>query len=216
MSGFRLGVQGDLHGIIKCFNDSKESCRLTDLYVQIGDFPIGWGQDSLLHEMDPTVYKVLGGNHDNYDVLSQWPHNLGDFGVFDLGDTGKKAFFVRGAWTPLFLYNAIPGINWWPNEELSREKMEACLDLWKQECENVEIVLSHDCPLNITHAILNPYGDSSDTIYSSNTSELLYEMWKYHEPPTWVFGHYHKKFEKMVGRTNFICLYIGEERFFDF
>jgi hypothetical protein len=202
-----LRLIGDIHCDLNKINNIKQSAHKYDLTIQIGDFGVGFGAEYYLKEIDSDRVKILAGNHDNYNLLSEYPHNLGRFGVLDCAD--KKIFFVCGAWSIDQAYRT-PNLSWWSNEELSFSEANDCLDLWDRVKDNIDLVISHDGPINVTQHILGSWPRET------TTGKLLYEMWKTKEPSMWRFGHWHKKFSKQIGHTEFRCLEINEEEILTF
>jgi hypothetical protein len=139
-----------------------------------------------------------------YDAIAEpefAPYFLGDYGLLPGSD--GKVFFVRGAWSIDKAYRR-EGISWWRNEELSYKEANDCLDYWEHNCSNVELVLSHDAPINVACSILKQYP------VETTTGILLYEMLKIHEPKQWFHGHYHVQWQKKMGNTQFRCLDINQ------
>jgi hypothetical protein len=203
----KLRLVGDIHGNVRVVGDLIDSCGDYDLTIQLGDFGAGFGTEHYLNDFDPANFRVLLGNHDNWDVLKKYPHALDRFGVLQLEDL--KIFYVGGAWSIDQAYR-IPGLSWWESEELNIVEHEACLELWKKECEDVDLVITHDGPINTGLQILG------EMPYQNRTNVFLYEMWRHHEPPSWRFGHWHKCWANQIGLTNFRCLNIDEEEVIEF
>ncbi len=196
-----LRLVGDVHGDYQALNELTQSCQFYDLTIQIGDFGIGFGAEKFLDRVSSDRLRVLHGNHDNWNILKQYPHDLGRFGVFEFA--GKQIFFVAGAWS---IDHALrtPGYDWWSCEELSYEEADQCLTLWEKVCNDIDLVITHDAPPNVGYHILKAF--PTDT----HTGRLLWEMFKIHNPPAWRFGHWHKKFQKTIGTTDFRCIDINE------
>jgi hypothetical protein len=113
--------------------------------LQVGDLDIyhyHWLESA---GVDPERHRFIAGNHDNYDLIGESPHCLGDFGVWSVPGFGD-IFFVRGAWSIDF-QRRTPGLDWWPEEELSEGKCAEALSLYEQV--KPKIVVSHACPRNI-------------------------------------------------------------------
>ena len=197
----KLRLIGDVHGNHNVIIDALQTCHQFDLTIQLGDFGAGFGAEAYLPLVSGDKFKVLHGNHDNYDKLISHPHNLGRFGVFDFA--GKKIFFVAGAWSIDQQFRK-EGVSWWQNEELSTKEAIECLDLWDAECKNIDILLSHDGPSICTQHILKAWPTST------HTGKLLDEIFKIHAPPVWRFGHWHKCFSIKIDNTDFKCLNINE------
>lgn len=199
----KLRLIGDLHGDPISINQVIQSLHKYDLTIQVGDFGIGFGAENYLKDkVTKDQLRILFGNHDNYQLLSTLEYNLGRFGVFEFND--KKIFFVGGAWSIDQEYRT-PGLNWWDDEQLSYKEASNCLDLWESVCKEISLVITHDCPYTVSHALLK------ETPHSTFTGILLREMEKIHQVPKWRFGHYHQRFQKNIGKTNYRCLSINEE-----
>lgn len=194
-------VIGDLHGQWMRHLQLIQNC---DYSLQLGD--CGFDYKYLIdNHIDPDYHKVFFGNHDDYNKFHQSPHNLGDFGKYELG--GVKFFFMRGGFSIDRKYRTI-GIDWWAEEELSREKMEEAIELYEQV--KPEIVITHECPREIANLIGNPnilreFGFDPNT-FTTRTSETLQIMFEKHQPKNWTFGHYHKSWTSEVNGTIFRCL----------
>lgn len=203
----KLRLVGDVHGDHQAINQMMQSCHHYDLTIQLGDFGVGFGAEAYLNNVSPDTLRVLHGNHDDPQLLAKYPHDLGRFGVYKFGD--KNIFYVAGAWSIDFKWRT-PGISWWNDEELSLKEAGECLDLWEKICNDIDIVISHDGPPHVTALIKGEYP------IETNTGRILYEMWKIHEPPHHLFGHWHKSFSKKINNTHYRCLSINEEFVFDF
>lgn len=196
----KIRLCGDVHGDNQVINRWIQDHQF-DLTIVLGDFGAGFGSEKMLNHADPDKFKVLFGNHDNYNILAEYPHNMGRFGQFEFG--GINFFFVGGAWSIDYEFRT-PGFDWWENEELSYKESNDCLDLWDEVKNDVDIVLSHDCPISVAHNILGFWPNQT------HTSALLQEMYKIHQPKRWYFGHYHKGKTINHQDTVFRCLNINE------
>ena len=186
-----LTVIGDIHGYHDSYLNLATSCKAT---VQVGDF--GFNYDCM-SGMDPDTHKIIGGNHDNYDVIGDCPNYLGDFGVTTVA--GIQFFFVRGE-KSVDAHLRIEGENWWRAEELDMKTSYAALEAY--EMAKPEIVISHGCP-----AEMIPFFATNTLKHQpSRTAQLLDSMWNVHRPKLWIFGHHHKSETLKVGDTTFHCL----------
>ena len=201
----KLRLKGDIHGDIHQIDGLKQDYLNYDLTIQIGDYGIGFGNhiDFSLNEFQSDRFKVLAGNHENYEILAQYPHNLGRFGNFEFG--GKNIFFVQGAWSIDYQHRT-PGLSWWATEELTMKEADECLDLWEEVKDTIDIVITHDGPPNVTMNFLN-----GRMPVETLTGKVLWEMWKIKNPPRWLFGHWHLSDTRKLGDTIFQCLNINEE-----
>lgn len=172
---------GDVHGkhdqYLKIINAHHES-------IQLGDFGFDYNCCRPNH-------MILGGNHDNYDLLLSHPNNLGDYGTY------RNIFFIRGAQS-IDRAARIEGQSWWRNEELSYTQLSQCIDLYSKV--KPKIVISHTCP----KFLMTHLGGRAD--WGSRTEIAMAQMYNIHSPQMWIFGHFHRSKLIMIGITKFICL----------
>lgn len=187
----QLRLIGDVHGHYEQYHRLLRKAHHT---IQLGDFGFDY---NTLSQVDARRHKVLGGNHDNYDDVGNWPHFLGNYGVYNIPGFGC-IFFIRGGFST-DQHRRTEGVSWWANEELSMAECYAAI------AEYVKIkptfVVSHECPLSIV-----PLVSASPHIIPSRTNQLLERMLKIHRPDQWVFGHFHKSWNKVIDGTLFTCL----------
>lgn len=194
-----IAVIGDVHQKFRPYNRILSKYEYT---IQIGDFGFNY---FVLDDKDSTKHKFFPGNHDNYDYCYEYPHCLGDYGSFSLDN--KDFFFIRGGFSIDKKYR-MPGVDWFPNEELNLEECNNCLNLYKET--KPDIVLSHECPDLVARLIGNPdvlreWGFNPET-FQTKTQILLQQCFEYHQPKLWIFGHFHKTWQQIVNNTHFICL----------
>ena len=194
---------GDMH----CQNE-KYLTKLDGVpySLQVGDLSI-FGFDFLTESgVEVERHKFIGGNHDNYNVIKESPHNLGDYGVWSVPEFGD-IFYIRGAWS-IDKKARTPGLDWWPEEELTNEECEKALELYKEV--KPKFVVSHECPLDIVQFVTNPmmthnWGFSQSVIHT-NTNRILQRMREYHAPKMHIFGHYHRKLDIVANECRYVCL----------
>lgn len=189
-----ISILGDVHGKYKRLH---EIIREKDRYpyiVQIGDLGFDF---STLDNVDPDEFKIVGGNHDNYDKIINIPHYLGDYGYTSLN--GVNFFFYRGAYSIDRQYRTI-GIDWWAQEQLKVEDFLKARELYRDV--KPDIVLTHDCPESIAPYVPPP----GVQIYQNTTNWALQELFNIHQPKIWRFGHHHRSWNMNVNGTNFRCL----------
>jgi hypothetical protein len=185
---------GDVHGK---YDRYHKIIRQTDRYpytLQLGDF--GFKYDTL-NNVDPEKHKILGGNHDNYDVVPSIPHYLGDYGYSSLN--GVDFFYFRGAYSIDRQYRTV-GISWWEQEQVGIEQFMKARELYRET--KPDIVLTHDCPEGIALMLLEP----GQNIYQNMTGWALQELFNIHQPKIWRFAHWHRSWRTTIGRTDFRCL----------
>jgi predicted phosphodiesterase len=186
-----LTIIGDVHGYQDSYLYLATGCPAT---VQVGDF--GFDYDCM-SGMDPDAHKIIGGNHDNYDIIHLCPNYLGDYGMANVG--GVDFFFVRGE-RSVDANIRIEGKNWWRNEELEMGVAYKAIEAYANS--KPDIVISHGCPAEmLPFFVTNP-----DKYKPSRTAQFLDAMWNEHRPKLWVFGHHHRSETLKVGNTTFRCL----------
>ena len=189
-----ITVIGDVHGKYERY---YRIIRQSDRYpytVQLGDF--GFKYD-ILKNLDPNYHKVLGGNHENYSVIKDFPHYLGDFGAAKVNDV--EFFYYRGAHSIDKQYRTI-GIDWWEEEENKIETFMQARELYRTT--KPSIVLTHDCP----EFMVPQYIGIHQRVYQNITSWALGELFNIHQPKLWCHGHYHLSKTTQYGDTTFVCL----------
>lgn len=186
-----MRIIGDVHGNHADYLELISNRRHT---IQVGDF--GFNYDAL-KEVDSNCHKIIGGNHDNYDIINNYPHFLGDYGNTELDNI--KFFFVRGELS-VDAHLRLEGVSWWRNEELSMSQAYQAIEQYSES--KPEFVISHGCPASIVeYFITNPA-----KIIPSRTSQILQSMFEIHQPKFWVFGHHHNSKSIKVGSCYFYCL----------
>jgi hypothetical protein len=203
----RLRLIGDVHGRIA---DYVALCREAEYTVQVGDLGFRHHYEHVIRQLEPAYHRFVPGNHDDYDQLP--PHSLGDFGVYTAGEI--EMFFVRGAFSIDKKFRT-PGLDWWPEEELSHEQLDAAMELYQQV--RPRLMVTHDCPLSVSRRVGDPdllrdFGFTKEP--RTRTQVALQTMLESHPPERWVFGHYHRTTTFEASGTQFSCL--GELATLDF
>ena len=194
-----LTVIGDVHGKIGDYTNllSEESIEYS---VQLGDMGFKSSYEELddsfsLESLDLNTlsHRFIPGNHDDYDNLPSYAYRE-PFGEESLG--GVDFFYIRGAYS-LDKVHRTPRVSWWEREELSIVESFEAADYYVKS--KPSIILTHDCPLQIT--ALMGYSP-----IKTRTGQLLQELFNFHKPDLWIFGHYHRSFRGTIDGTEFICL----------
>lgn len=197
-----LRLIGDVHGHYSQYIKIAQGAKYS---IQVGDVGFDYRP---LEVLDPTYHKICLGNHDNYEkfgtskFLCHTEHMLGDFGVYTVPEFGD-IFFVRGGNSIDKAYRHI-GLDWWPDEELSKKQMDEALELYISL--KPEFVISHECPGSLIVPAFGQKTWDGELLRPSMTAKLLDEMWSNHSPRRWVFGHHHKKWTETLNGTIFHCL----------
>lgn len=192
----RYKFVGDCHGKIESLLGHLK--RSEDLkIIQLGDMGLGFRGVDL-----PRLHSDFGfirGNHDSPRLCRMHPNYLKDFGMH------YEVFLIGGAYSIDWAHRT-PGSSWWPDEELSTEQLDKCLEAYAQR--KPRIVASHEAPQSIGEALLIDGGFRPEKWGSteSRTAKVMQRMLSYHQPEQWYFGHYHRDWTATVGGTRFRCL----------
>jgi Icc-related predicted phosphoesterase len=169
-----LRIIGDVHGRIHELEKIKRE----------------W--DILEENHHPTELRVIKGNHDTPEESQL---SLGDYGDAILG--GVEFFFVRGAWSIDKKYRT-PGLDWFPEEQLSRDILEKALAAFAML--RPQIVITHDAPYGLYPRLVH------GRVHKNQTAEALQAMFEIHKPHLWIFGHHHQSLSLVFERCAFRCL----------
>ena len=194
----KLAIIGDVHDRVADYK------RLLGMIgnppsVQLGDLGISFDKE-LLATIDPERHRFIPGNHDLYPDLpaAAFEH---PYGVTTHG--GIQFFYLRGALSPDRV-SRTQGISWWPEEEIGYLAGTHALALYERT--KPRIVLTHDCPIEVTK-------EMGLSVIPSRTSQLLSCMFAIHQPTMWLFGHYHNnlvmervELKGKSTKTHFRCL----------
>ncbi len=189
-----ITVLADVHGKYKRMHEIIREKDRHEHMVQIGDLGFDF---STLNNVDPDKFKIVGGNHDNYDKIINIPHYLGDYGFTTLN--GISFFFYRGAYSIDRQYRTI-GIDWWEEEQNNIETFMKARELYREI--KPDIFLAHDCPDFMVPQYIGPYAKR----YENITGWALGELYKIHQPKLFIHGHYHVSKTTQYGDTKFVCL----------
>lgn len=190
----KITILSDVHGKYRRMHEIIREKDKHEYIVQIGDLGFDF---STLDNVDPNKFKIVGGNHDNYDKIIHIPHYLGDYGYTELNSI--NFFWYRGAYSIDRQYRTI-GIDYWSDEENNIETFMKARELYREV--KPDIVLTHDCPETIVYQMLEP----NQRIYQNITNWALQELFNIHQPKRWFFGHHHQSRTIQYGDTKFVCL----------
>ena len=189
-----ITILGDVHGKYCRMHEIIRKKNKHEYIVQIGDFGFDF---STLDNVDSNKFKIIGGNHDNYNKIIHIPHYLGDYGYETLNEI--SFYFYRGAYSIDRQYRTI-GIDWWENEQVDITSFMKARELYGDI--KPDIVITHDCPESVSLCLLPPYA----RLYQNITGWALDELFNIHQPKIWRFGHHHKSWRMNIRGTDFRCL----------
>lgn len=187
---------GDVHGKIDEYLNIIEK---TEMSIQLGDFGVGFNsyENDLLVDITMRMSNgfFIRGNHDNPKKVKQLKSYIPDGTYWQ----DQEMFFVGGGLSIDRMLRT-EGVDWWPDEELSQQKLQNILDSYM----NIKprIMVSHECPETVARLMLN----TNKVEYPSITRQAFEAMFCEHQPEYWIFGHWHQSFQMKVNGTNFVCL----------
>lgn len=151
----------------------------------------------MLHKFQETDGRHLKEGIYWYNKL---PENcLNNFGTHRFNEKHKPIFYMRGARSPdgdnkkRFMSEG----HWFPREQISLYEATKALKIY--QLVRPDIIVTHDAPMCVGKQII----PNKDRTF---TNIILQNMFNYHKPKLWVFGHYHKSWEKNISGTDFVCL----------
>lgn len=200
-------VTGDTHGEID-FNklEKLKERKLTykDILIILGDCGICWSALDLTKKLE--LYRslhctiiFLDGNHENFDMLESLPvielygalmHKV-DKHIYhvlrgEIMEINKIKFLCIGGAHSIDIMWRVPGISWWPREDIEERDIINAKKHLKKYNNNVDFVLTHCVDsLTVTKILKFKKDNSSDQLnFIDKTVKYKY----------WLFGHYHFDF----------------------
>ena len=192
---------GDVHAKLGAYN--KIITQYNKKYtVQLGNF--GFGFNYFIEDSWNSKHMFIRGNHDCPEECRAHPNYLGDWGISTWADL--NFFFVGGAYSIDYkwrceyeqkYYTKI----WWEEEEIAKKEHSKIIKLYSDY--RPYLMVTHDCPPKVREAII---GKDKEEFKNRTSDILLKKLFKLYKPRTWIFGHYHTSFNKIIDGCNFICL----------
>ena len=211
-------VCGDIHADISHISKramKKQNIKLTekDYLIILGDFGGVWYYpESRFYKQDVYLQKWLSnqpwttlfvdGNHENHDLLNQYPieewnggnvhhivkdktihlmrgqiFNIDGQTIFTMGGAQSHDIEIRQEW-----------INWWRAELPSFQEYETAINNLEKNNWKVDYVLTHCCSSSGAKELLQESYNSADeslleAFFEGLTKNLIYDRW--------YCGHYH-------------------------
>lgn len=195
-------VHGRYKGYIHLIKDGPPS-------IQVGDMGIGFRYESGYREGEPVRnpphyrmlqggHRFIRGNHDNPQACANHSQWIKD------GHIEDAMMFVGGA-VSIDRDFRREGYSWWPDEELSEEVLNGLIS--KSIMDKPKIMVTHECPQEVAEVMELIAGRGKlHPAWPSRTRIAFQQMWSAYSPKLWIFGHWHKSFDKVLRGTRFICL----------
>jgi hypothetical protein len=198
-----IKIIGDIHGHTGDYKRLVRSMPEGQRSIQIGDMGVGFS-GVVVHDMSQD-HKWFRGNHDNPAKCHKHPNYLG---IQDWGFLSEdNLFWVAGAFSIDRAWR-IPGMSWWPDEELSYQELQKAIGYY--EAVKPRFVISHEAPSKAAKIMLmgeqGGYFTAKLDCTMSRTAEALQTMFDLHKPEQWIFGHYHIDCTFDFQGTKFTCV----------
>lgn len=224
----RVALAGDWHGndmaAAAAFQQAAE--EKADVVVQVGDlgvWPGQYGQEYLdLLETFTEVYKLpllfLDGNHEDFDQLEAFTGHPAGVGALRPNVLHLKRgtvwtwagyrFGALGGAVSIDKGTRMPGVSWWPQEEIT----DADVDLLLKNAAGapLDVLLTHDtvsdAPLPTDPGRL-PHGVQLSCDISR---QMVYRAAKGTTPKLLVHGHYHEFKEYETAYAQVLALHMEQ------
>lgn len=213
----RVFVTGDLHQNTEQLYTLSHRHKLTeeDYLIVAGDFGFIWNKDypkmlERMHQCTPAHILFVKGNHENHyllenefkyvdmfgDVVRKIDdkcHQLLDGHFYDI--LGHKIFTFGGARSTDKQYRT-EGRSWWAQEEPTYEEINNGLKTLMEHTNEIEYVITHECPDYIYRKIDRYYNYGSSVRFNYLLSSFLDRVYidlRYSEGnfKMWFGGHHH-------------------------
>ncbi|MFE6799810.1 metallophosphoesterase family protein, partial [Paenibacillus chitinolyticus] len=212
-------ITGDIHGTISVGSrlnkrNFPEQKYLTkkDYVIVAGDFGLLWDgsrEDQYwlkwFHKEKPFTTLFIDGNHENFDLLEQYPVEIWNGGkvhkinssvihlmrgqVFTIEN---KKFFTFGGAASHDKEFRKEGKSWWRREMPSKDEYEEGLENLNRNNWNVDYVITHTCStsdLDYISSVFNIH------IEKDEMHPYFYEVEQKLKYKRWYFGHFHQNVE---------------------
>lgn len=190
-------VIGDIHGMVSVYRTIAADAERS---VQVGDFGVGFlseQQHNRVNAFQATrQHQFIRGNHDDPRLCQTMPGWIPD------GKIEHDVMYLGGAWSIDHAWRT-PGVNWWPDEELSSRELEDMIK--RYETVMPRVMITHDGPESAVKQMFD-LGETHKPFYPTRTGSALQAMLEIHQPKLHVFGHWHTDVAQKIGNTLFVCL----------
>ena len=207
-------ITGDLHGNIdksklntKFFPQQKELTK-NDFVIIAGDFGGIWDESRsenwLLRWLEKKSFTTLfvDGNHENFDLLNQYPVTTWNGGkvhevrpgilhlmrgqVFRIG---AATFFTFGGADSTDKQFRKKGISWWPQERPTEAEFVEGMKNLEKHSYSVDYIITHTAPQDIVAQLGYLREDGK---FIDPTTAMLSRFQEKINFKHWYFGHFHE------------------------
>lgn len=212
-------ITGDVHGMpwlskrlnTRSFPEQKQLTK-QDIVIIAGDFGLIWdGQKEdrywlkWLDEVKPFTTVFIDGNHENFDLLEQFPvEQWNGGGVHRINDSvlhlmrgqvytiEDKRFFTFGGAASHDREYRKEGKTWWEREMPSAEEYAYGLQQLEKHNWDVDVVITHTCSTESLDWIKQHYDTDVEQDEMHDYFQTIQDKLNYRQ---WWFGHYHHDVE---------------------
>ena len=191
---------GDLH----CCDGYKT--KMTPGSIQLGDLClIGYKDKFSFNKHFQKRYGkgnryFIGGNHDYFPVLKpdfmQLQEVAENLIYIPRGYVSGKTLFIGGG-DSIDKDIRTPGVDWFPEEAMSPKQFDRIMNI----DQDIEVIISHDCPGRIVSWIKD-YVSPGSSCFRSGLDHIFE---KFH-PDLWIFAHHHKTVDETIDHCRFVCV----------
>ena len=221
-----VSLRGDTNGVFDRIEDfgGEQEVGAGSTFVSLGDVGLNyfgdfrdWAKKERLAKL-PCTFFCIHGNHEQRPseelgyrlseyhggavwVEPQYPNLLFaiDGEIYDF--CGQSCLVIGGAYSVDKWYRLERGLHWWPDEQPSEETRAKVERVLAERDWQVDVVLSHTCPLKYEPREVLVAGVGPSTVDKS-TEEWLDRIEARLHYRRWYCGHYHTA--KRVDRLQFM------------
>jgi len=220
-----INITGDIHGLTNFQKMGDPSLRK----MSSGDFLIICGDLGAVFDQEKTEYMVniysympftilfVDGNHENFDILEQYPEEKWNGGVIhrisenlihlmrgQVFTVSEKKIFTFGGGLSYDKDRRVPHLSWWPQELPNESEMKEAKKNLQENEYVVDYVVTHDCPTHLLKEV-SKYSDKMKSygIRKTELNDFLDDISDRLIFKEWFFGHYHT--DRTFG--NYTCVF---------
>lgn len=205
---------GDTHGTLDIqkvvdFFEADTEADFSDenkYLIILGDTGICWdnGQHDqdvrdILLDLPVTAVLFIDGNHDNFDILNDYPVTKWNGGMVhevesgiihlmrgQLFDIDGKTFFTFGGACSTDKKIRKQGLSWWPEEKPCKEEYKRGFETLEACGYSVDYILTHTAPREVVYELGDD--DYEDEKEFRNYLQRIADNTDFR---AWYFGHFH-------------------------
>lgn len=205
-------VISDFHGDVGLFIQNIDKCpTYISTVILSGDIGFGFPEfdrsnfEYIMGLFRHKHFYLVQGNHDNADVMndgSNWTAVTTKVGPKIITADTDTILLIPGAYS-YDKHLRVPGISWWPNEEMSQSQLDKISILVNQ----VNTIVSHDAPLM---QYTQFFTEVKPSITNRMLDKIYLELLLYQKKRLWIHGHFHKSYIETKNNVTIIGVDEGQ------